>query len=208
MQQSTESAFRDAVGMRFLVIYAHPVDESFQSAIHARVLKTLTDAGHEVDDCDLYAEAFQPVLTRDERRVYHDFIENKKRVTREIERLLRSQGLVFVFPTWWYGMPAILKGYFDRVWLPGIAFQVADWGTKPHLNHIVRYAVVTTYGSPWWLNTFVFGNPNRKVFMRCIRRLISPKARTLWLARYGLDYINETARKEFLEEIGRRLRKF
>jgi NAD(P)H dehydrogenase (quinone) len=194
--------------MRFLVIYAHPVDDSFQSAIHRSVVKALLGAGHEVDDCDLYAEGFQPVLTRPERKAYHDVSANRTFAAREIERLLACQGLVFVFPTWWYGMPAILKGYFDRVWLPGVAFEVVAGRTRPLLQHIVRFGVVTTYGSPWWLNKLVVGDPNRKAFMRGIRHLVSPVARTLWLAQYGLDYIDAATRVRFLMRVDRRLREF
>lgn len=194
--------------MRYLVLYAHPVGDSFQSGLHRKVLEALADAGHDVDDCDLYAEGFQPLLTEQERRTYHDTGANRSAVSQDIERLLRAEGVVFVFPTWWYGMPAMLKGYIDRVWVPGVAFEVVDGRTKASLQHIVRYAVVTTYGSPWWLNRFVFGDPSRRVFMRCIRHLVSRRAKTLWLAQYGLDYIDADTRRRFLEKVGRRLRTF
>ena len=88
-------------------------------------------AGHEVDDCDLYAENFQPVLTAGERRAYHSPTPDTASVVREIERLRRAEGLVFVFPTWWFGMPAILKGYIDRVWIPGVAFELKNGRTLP-----------------------------------------------------------------------------
>jgi NAD(P)H dehydrogenase (quinone) len=193
--------------MRFLVVYAHPVKDSFQSAIHRCVISTLGDVGHDVDDCDLYAEGFQPVMSTNERQVYHDITANKTDpLTSYTQRLVDADGIVFVFPTWWYGMPAILKGYFDRVWLPGVAFEVVDGRTRPLLKHIVRYAVVTTYGSPWWLNKLLFGDPNRRVLMRCIRHLVSPYARTMWIAKYGLDNIGYADRKRFLEDVSRRLR--
>jgi NAD(P)H dehydrogenase (quinone) len=193
--------------MRFLVVYAHPVKDSFQSAIHRCVISTLRDVGHDVDDCDLYAESFQPVMSPNERQVYHDITANRTdRLTNYTQRLVDADGIVFVFPTWWYGMPAILKGYFDRVWLPGVAFEVVDGRTRPLLKHIVRYAVVTTYGSPWWLNKLLFGDPNRRVLMRCIRHLVSPHARTMWIAKYGLDNIGYADRKRFLEDVSRRLR--
>lgn len=193
--------------MRFLVIYAHPLEDSFQSKIHQCVVNTLLGAGHDVDDCDLYKEGFHPVLTPEERKVYHDLNQNRTGLSKDIERILKSEGLVFVFPTWWYGMPAILKGYLDRVWLPGVAFEVVDGRTKPLLSHVMKYAVVTTYGSSWWLNRFVFGDPNRRVFMRCLRHLISPRARTQWIAQYGMDYINDAARRRFLSKVERRLQR-
>jgi putative NADPH-quinone reductase len=194
--------------MRFLVVYAHPVDDSFQSAIHRHVVAGLAEAGHDVDDCDLYAERFQPVLTRDEWRLYHDVGPNRRDVEPHVDRLLRAEGLVFVFPTWWYGAPAILKGYIDRVWLPGVAFEVVDGRTRPRLGHIIRYAVVTTYGSPWWFNRLVLPDPARATFKRCIPHLISGAAKKLWLAQYGLDYIDHAPREAFLRKVQNRLRTF
>jgi NAD(P)H dehydrogenase (quinone) len=194
--------------MRFLVIYAHPVQSSYQSALHRAVLSGLAAAGHEVDDCDLYAEGFQPVLTTSEWKGYLDGEANRIFAPAYVERLRRCQGLVFVFPTWWYGVPAILKGYFDRVWLPGVTFDVSGPRTIPLLTHVERLGVVTTYGSPWWLNNLYVQNPNRKLFLRGIRRLLSTRARTLWLALYGLDYISDAARNSFLEKVKGRFASF
>ena len=193
--------------MRFLVIYAHPVEDSFQSAIHRCVSKALAEAGHEVDDCDLYAEGFQPVLTRAERKAYHDVSADRAFAAKDIERLLACQGLVFVFPTWWYGMPAILKGYVDRVLLPGVAFEVVAGRTRPLLQHITRFGVVTTYGSPWWLNKLM-GDPSRRVFMRGIRYLFARKVRMRWLAQHGMDCADAATRERFLRKVETRMRAF
>jgi NAD(P)H dehydrogenase (quinone) len=193
--------------MRFLVVYAHPVQDSFVSALHRCVVTALTEAGHTIDDCDLYAEGFQPVLTREERLAYHNTGANRGHVPKEIERLLSCDGLVLVFPTWWYGMPAMLKGYIDRVWLPGVAFELVNGQTRPLLHNIVRFAVVTTYGSPWWLNKLM-GNPNRSIFMRGFRHLFARNVRTLWLAQYGMDAVDASTREQFLRKVGERLRTF
>lgn len=193
--------------MRVLVVYAHPVEESFVAALHQCVLKALRDAGHEVDDCDLNAEGFSPVLTGDERRAYHDVNANRAIGPSDVERLRRCEGLVFVFPTWWYGMPAILKGYIDRVWLPGVAFELKNGRTLPLLHNIVRFAAVTTYGSPWWLN-LLMGNPSRRVFMRGIRYLFARRVRMLWLAQYGMDSADAATRERFLRKVEKRMRAF
>lgn len=193
--------------MRYLVIYAHPVDDSFVAALHRKVVSALHAAGHAVDDCDLHAEGFMPVLSAAERQTYHDTGANHDAVQKEIGRLLACEGLVFVFPTWWYGMPAILKGYIDRVWLPGVAFTLDGGGrTRPLLHHVLRFAVVTTYGSPWWLNKLI-GDPSRSTFMKGIR-LLCPKARALWLAQYGMDAITADARMRFLAKVEHRMRQF
>jgi putative NADPH-quinone reductase len=193
--------------MRFLVLYGHPLKDSYQSALHRCVVDSLEKAGHQVDDCDLYAEEFQPVLSRDERRDYHDTEANRAHAKKEILRLQSCQGIVTVFPTWWYGMPAILKGYFDRVWVPGVAFEVVDGRTRPLLNNIARFGVVTTYGSPWWLNKLM-GDPSKQVLMRGIRHLFPGNARTLWLAKYGLDFIDTMSCERFLRKVEHRLLTF
>ena len=194
--------------MRFLVIYAHPVGDSFQSALHRGVVDALTAAGNEVDDCDLYAEGFEPVLTADERRAYHSPTPETVSVAREIERLRRAEGLVLVFPTWWFGMPAILKGYFDRVWIPSVAFELRNGHTIPLLQNIQRFAVITTYGSPWWQNKFISRDPNRHTLMRGLRYLVHREARVRWLALYGMDYRNHRSRSNFLRRVEQRLRRF
>lgn len=193
--------------MRFLVIHAHPLDDSFGAALHRTAVTALRAAGHSVDDCDLYAEGFQPVLSAAERRAYHQIGVNRAAVETEIERLMACEGLLFVFPTWWYGMPAMLKGYIDRVWLPGVAFTLDRGRTRPKLQHITRFGVVTTYGSPWWLNK-VIGDPCRSTFMRGMRLLCSRHAHTLWLAQYGMDAAGAAARTRFLHKVERKLRAF
>jgi putative NADPH-quinone reductase len=194
--------------MRFLVIYAHPVEESFQSALHRCVVDTLIAAGHEVDDCDLYAENFQPVLSARERRAYHSPTPDIVSVAKDIERLRGADGLVFVFPTWWFGMPAILKGYIDRVWVPGVAFELRNGQTLPLLRQIRRFGVITTYGSPWWLNKLVFRDPNRHALMHGLRYLVSRQARTRWLALYGMDHRTDSSRRKFLRKVEQCLRRF
>ncbi len=100
--------------MRILYLYCHPLPESFHAAILKESLAGLAAAGHEVDLCDLYKEGFDPVLSEQGRRDYHDLDKNQIGLENHIERLRRAEALVVQFPTWTFGMPAMLKGYFDR----------------------------------------------------------------------------------------------
>jgi NAD(P)H dehydrogenase (quinone) len=109
--------------MRVLVIYCHPVAESFASAAHRTVLEGLAEAGHEVTDVHLYAEHFDPVMSRQERLDYLNTERNERLVQRYDDQLAVAEALVLVYPSWWYGVPAMLKGYFDRVWQPGVALM-------------------------------------------------------------------------------------
>ena len=128
--------------MRVLVLFAHPVAASFGSSLHARVVGTLRARGHEVDDCDLNAEGFDPVMTEEDRLDYYDIPGNRRRVGPYVERLLKSEALVFSFPVWNMGFPAILKGFVDKVFLPGVSFNLKEDGTYvPCLHNIKRLGV-------------------------------------------------------------------
>src|ERR1700753_3557846 len=114
--------------MRVLVIYCHPGAGSSAASAHAAVLQVLQASGHDVTDVDLYAEDFDPVMSRQERLDYLNTERNERRVKRYDDQLVGTEALVLIYPAWWYGMPAMLKGYFDRVWLPGVAFDVQPDG--------------------------------------------------------------------------------
>jgi len=196
--------------VRVLVVYAHPVEESFVSALHQCTVKALRDAGHEVDDCDLYREGFSPVLTPDERRAYHDVTANRAIAPEHVERLRRCEGLVLVFPTWWYGMPAILKGWFDRVWAAGVAFTLPEGGgaIRPALHNIRKFAVVTTYGSPWWLMKLVLRDPVRAVLIGGLRRLCARDCRWVFLALSNIDGATPARCARFLARVERTIARF
>lgn len=112
--------------MRILVVHAHPVETSFNKALFRHVIDRLNAAGHQVDALDLYAENFEPCMTGAEREAYHDLDRNRANVTAHVDRLLAAEALVMVYPVWNYGFPAILKGWIDRVFLPGVSFALVD----------------------------------------------------------------------------------
>jgi putative NADPH-quinone reductase len=192
--------------MRALVLFAHPCDDSFSAALHARVVETLTGRGWQVDDCDLYAEGFQPVLTAAERRGYHDVATNTGPVAGYVDRLRAANALVMVFPVWNYGFPAILKGFIDRVYLPGVAFALRDGRVVPTLDNLRRIAAVTTYGGTWWRSTLA-GDPPRKVMMRQMRALSRPD-RLRYLALYDMNRATPAQRGQFLMRVGKAMEAF
>ena len=192
--------------MRVLVIFAHPLEDSYAAALRDTVVETLRAGGHAVDLCDLYKQAFDPVLSERERRVYRDTPDNLANVSEHVERLRQAEGVVFVFPSWWYGMPAILKGYFDRVWLPGVAFEFGPQAIRPLLTSMRLFGVVTTTGAPMWFTRLYMGNPSRKVLMRGLARLlVAPGAERFWLALYGMEKATAAKRSAFIERVRARV---
>lgn len=193
--------------MRVHVIHAHPVETSFDRALFHAAIDALKIAGHEVDALDLYAEDFDARLSRDEHIRYLDVPEN---VTPElapyVERLRAAEALVFVHPVWNYGYPAILKGYFDRVFLPDVAFQIEDGRFKPALTNIKKVVFITTYGGNR-LRTILAGDPPRLLARRWawahFRMWLPPK----YLALYDMDRSDGVRRKAFLEKVRRAMNK-
>ena len=195
--------------MRVLVVYAHPVEESFCAALHRKALEALSRAGHEVRDLDLYAMDFQPVLTRQERIDYDDAALNTRNIEEHVAHIRWAEALLFVYPTWWYGLPAILKGWLDRVWVPEVTFHmpVGNQPIRPAMTHIRKIGGISTYGAPWWW-TRVVGDPGRRTLLRGIKPLCHKKCRTLWLAHYKMDSSTPVSRAAFLEKVERAVERF
>jgi len=196
--------------LRVLVIYAHPLADSLAAALHRVMLDTLRRGGHQVDDCDLYAEGFEPVLSASERRAYNTANPDLSAVAGHVERLRTAEALVLCFPTWWYGMPAILKGYFDRVWAHTVAFHLPEGGgaIRPALTNIKKLWVVTSYGSPWWLIRLFLRDPVRSVILGGLARLCNRGVKTRFFAVYRVDAASPARTRAFLRRVEREFKRF
>ena len=187
--------------MRVLVLYAHPVETSFVSGLHEAVVETLRAGGHEVDDCDLNRERFDPVLSRQGRLDYHDLSRNQAGIEDHVRRLKAAEGLVLVHPVWNYGFPAILKGYVDRVFLPGVAFDIDSAGNLDFkLRHIRKLAAVCTYGGDRW-RTWLAGDPPKRFFKRALRVQVARGASCDYLALHDMNHTAPETRAAFLARV-------
>ncbi|MEM0949628.1 MAG: NAD(P)H-dependent oxidoreductase [Pseudomonadota bacterium] len=191
---------------RALVLFAHPCPESYSASLHTATVETLQARGWEVDDCDLNAEGFQPVLTEKERRGYHEEPANIAPVAAYVERLRAADALVMVFPVWNFGYPAILKGFLDRVFLPGVSFRLEDGKVKPNLTHIRRLAAVTTYGGTR-MRAILAGDPPRKSVRRAVWHVCRPRSMR-YLALYDMNRALEHKRRDFVGRVRRELATF
>lgn len=191
---------------RALVLFAHPCPESFSAALHGQVVDKLASVGWEVDDCDLNAEGFNPVLTEPERRGYHDIPDNLGPVAPYVDRLRAADALVMVFPVWNFGYPAILKGFLDRVFLPGVSFRLEDGKVKPNLTKIRKLAAVTTYGGTR-LRALLVGDPPRKCVTRAVWHVCRPE-KMKYLALYDMNRADNAKRAGFLDKVGKEMEAF
>ncbi len=193
--------------MKVLVVRAHPLEDSFNGALLERTLAGLHRAGHEIDLIDLYADDFDPRVRADERRTYHDAGSVPADIAPYGARLRAAEGLVLVFPVWCFGVPAILKGFFDRVLRPGVAFVYENNVVRPRLQNIRRIAAVTTYGRPRWMVWYVGDLPRRQV-TRYVRWFCHPSARADYLAHYHMNASTPASRAAYLARVERRMGAF
>jgi NAD(P)H dehydrogenase (quinone) len=192
--------------VRALVVYCHPVPDSFCAAVRDAAIEGLARAGHEVRLVDLYASAFDPVMSCAARRSYYDERLNRAGAEEHIASVLWAEALIFVYPTWWSGQPAMLKGWLERVFVPGVAFALPKGREtiRPLLTGIRIIAAVTTLGSPrwwwWWM-----GRPGQRVLLDGFGQVCRNRHAKLWLPLYDMDHAGAKQRARFLARVSRKL---
>lgn len=194
--------------MRALVVHAHPSPQSFASALARETVEALKAGRHDVALCDLYAENFDPVLSFESYRRYLDAPANARGVESYAAALRGADALVTVFPVWHDGPPAILKGYFDRVFLRGVAFEIDAAGVfYPILQNIRYLGAVALYGAGRE-RTRKVGDLPRRFFRHNLGDLVAPDARRDYLAAYDMDHAGAQDRAAFLQRVRRAFRKW
>lgn len=147
--------------MNVLIVHAHPEPQSFSGAMTRRAVETLTAGGHSVTVSDLYAIGFEPLVTR------ADFLAQKREeffhvqseqqhaheeggfapdLKGEMDKLVAADALIFQFPLWWFGLPAILKGWVDRIFASGFSYGGGRWYTNGVFRGKRAMCALTTGG--------------------------------------------------------------
>ena len=192
--------------MRTLVVIAHPSTDSFCHALTDRAVAGLRAAGHDVTVLDLYAEGFRVAMSADERTAYHgDEPILDPVVGLHADAVLAAEALVFVYPTWWSGLPAILKGWLDRVLVPGVGFRFDEKGkVRPGLGQVRHLVGISTYGSPRWYVRLVNDN-GRRTITRALRLSCGFRVRSHWHGLYAIDTTTAAERAEFAARVESRM---
>jgi NAD(P)H dehydrogenase (quinone) len=192
------------------IVFCHPTHDSFTGASLGRVRAGLATGGHDMRVIDLYGSGFRPELSRTERALHttdqRTRPDLRADIADHIEHLQWAEALVFVYPTWWAGQPAMLKGWFDRVLVNGVAWYLPDGADRirPLLTNIRRLVVVTSHGSTKFVNA-VEGEGGKRVVGRALRVLCNRRCRTTWLALYDIDRTSSSKRQAFLERVEQRM---
>ena len=192
--------------MRAVVVLTHPVERSFTGATCAAAVRGLTRAGHDVTVLDLYRMGFQPAMTNSERIAYHgDEPVVDPLVAESVAAIRDAEILVFVYPTWWSGLPAMLKGWLEKTMVPGVAFVFnADHRVRPGLIKVRRIVGISSYGSPR-LYIKAINDNGRRTLLRALRLNTGLRTRSTWLAFYGIDQSTLEERQTFIAKVEQKL---
>lgn len=194
--------------MKAYVVYCHPDPGSFTAALRDRAVDALNAAGHEVRMSDLYADGFEPSLSQPEwldhlapQHIHPDIVVY-------CENLRWCDALLFIYPTWWSGQPAMLTGWLDRVLVRGVAWELAQGATRisGRLTNVSRLVTITSHGSSKLVN-LLEGETGRRMIGRSLRVLCHRFARTTWLALYDVDRSTQAQREAFLDRVEHRMRR-
>jgi putative NADPH-quinone reductase len=193
--------------MQVVVVLAHPNSDSLSHAIAERACAGLRTAGHEVHLLDLYALGFRAAMSLEDHVAYHgEHPAIDPMVARHAALVQQAQALVFVYPTWWSSMPAMLKGWLERVMVPGVAFVFGKNGkVRPGLTNVRHIVGISVYGSPRAYVRLVNDN-GRRTITRALRLNTGLRTRRSWLALYAIDTSTAAQRAAFLDRVERRMR--
>ena len=198
--------------MKVLVVSAHPSPDSFLMSIRNEIVENLQKSTAEVRHHDLYAEGFDPVFSSYERLNHVGDITKKLEdlpdLSPHVEDLQWCDTIIFVYPTWWSGQPAMLKGWIDRVLMNDVAWILPDGASRirPLLKNVRRVVVITTHGSNKLLNS-IQGESGKRTIFRSVRAMFSVRTRCHWIAMYNIDNATASQREKFIRTASRKVRK-
>ncbi|MCL3781955.1 flavodoxin family protein [Prolixibacteraceae bacterium JC049] len=195
--------------MRVLVVFNHPYEQSYCNAILNSVTKGLEKGGHELDLIHLDNDEFDPVMRAKDLKAFvtaskHPELSYElldEQVKDYKDRLEKADHLIFVFPIWWEIMPALTKGFIDKIIFPGIAYNYNEKGNRMigRLKKLKGITMITTMNTPHIAYWALFGNaikkallmgtfwkigvPNRKWINLSFVKFVSQQKREKWLTK-------------------------
>ncbi len=182
------------------IIFAHPWHGSFNKAILESITSKLEAQSKPYQLIDLHKDNFDPVYREHDLALYSKGETTDHLVLKYQENLKNTSELVFIFPIWWYDVPAILKGFIDKVMLKNFSYIETKTGLKGLLKHITKTTVITTSDSPTWYLRWLGGNTIKRTFIGATLKGIGLK-QVKWL---NSDYTSSGKRErktKFLKKV-------
>lgn len=186
--------------MKTTIVFAHPWHGSFNKAILETITKKLDASSNNYQIIDLNKDSFNPVLEEKDLAQYSKGKTTDKLVLSYQEALKDTSELIFIFPVWWYDIPAILKGFIDKVMLKNFSYVETKYGLKGMLTHINKTTVITTSEYPTWYLKFLSGNPIKGIFINKTLKGVGLK-NIKWLNSEYTTSGKIERRKKFLQKV-------
>jgi NAD(P)H dehydrogenase (quinone) len=195
--------------MKVTIVFNHPYDGSYCNAILNSVLSGLKKANHEVDLMHLDKDNFDPVMRTKDLEAFAKAKYEKINSLQSLDpvvldykqRLENADHLIFIFPIWWELMPALTKGFIDKVIFPGIAYDyIKETRVISRLKNIKGLTVITTMNTPSFLYRIIFGNAIKKAIMTGTFWKIGIKKRK-WISLNMVKFVSDEKRKKWLANI-------
>ncbi|MCC6287379.1 MAG: NAD(P)H-dependent oxidoreductase [Chitinophagaceae bacterium] len=191
--------------MRTAIIFNHPYEQSYCNAILQAVTNGLQKANHEIDLIHLDKDGFNPVMTAADLKAFKDKKPVDPKVIEYKERLNKADHLLFIFPVWWELMPALTKGFIDKVIFPGVAYDYAPkgYGMIPLFKNIKSVTVITTMNTAGIVYRLIFGNAIKKAIMTGTFWKMGYKNRK-WISLNMVKFVSDKKRKKWLAKLENR----
>lgn len=197
--------------MKAAIIFNHPYEGSYCSAILQSVTIGLRKAGHVVDLFHLDNDEFDPVMRAKDLKAFKDGTPCDPKVIAYRERLTEADHLIFIFPVWWELMPAMTKGFIDKVIFPGVAYDYDHSGRYPKMikrfHKIQSITLITTMNTPSLVYRLVFGNAIKRALFAGTFWKLGYKNRK-WISFNMVKFVKEEKRTKWLEKLEGRFANF
>lgn len=195
--------------MKVVIVFNHPYEGSYCNAILNSVICGLQQAKHETDIINLDKDGFNPVMTAQDLKAFRDKKAIDPKVIEYKQRLEKAGHAIFIFPIWWELMPAMMKGFIDKVIFPGVAYDYINGSNtrmKPLLTNIKGVTVITTMNTPKILYRIIFGNPIQKALMIGTFWKLGYKNRK-WISFNMVKQVSTEKRKLWLSKLEKTIQK-
>jgi NAD(P)H dehydrogenase (quinone) len=189
--------------MKVVIIFNHPYDGSFCNGILKSVTDGLAKGNHQIDLIHLDKENFNPVMSAADLKGFRDKKPVDPKVIEYNNKIKEADQLIFIFPIWWELMPAMTKGFIDKVIFPGVAYDytnVSNTRMKPLWKNIKGITIITTMNTPNWLYWLLFGNAIKKAMILGTFWKIGFKNRK-WISFNQVKMVSDNKRKKWLKEL-------
>lgn len=189
--------------MKVVIVFNHPYEGSFCNAILQAVTNGLNKGSHQIDLIHLDKDKFNPVMTAGDLKGFRDKKPIDPKVIEYSDKIKNADHLVFIFPIWWELMPAMTKGFVDKVIFPGVAYDYTNKENtrmKPLWDNLKGVTMITTMNTPNWLYWLLFGNAIKKAMILETFWKIGFKNRK-WISFNQVKMVTQEKRQQWLSQI-------